>query len=296
MERLGVTLAFQQKLALMQQAMFPMIFPDQCTRLFCTVNSDLGSTARTLAVASMPMFWERSLKQSTLSLMALPRIACEKRDERIEEPSHSAEMFFSCIKCAKINSTNADHEQHRNNPATDKQFKCSLCGKTFKRSSTLSTHLLIHSDTRPYPCQYCGKRFHQKSDMKKHTYIHTGEKPHKCTVCGKAFSQSSNLITHTRKHTGYKPFACDVCGRTFQRKVDRRRHREAHRPCHFEDSDGSPAIFELSSFVSFPQCVKHNTAEDALRKFRLPARLFDIQPTSSGEDILEDEILNLSQK
>ncbi|KAK6033733.1 zinc finger, C2H2 type [Ostertagia ostertagi] len=276
-ERLGVALAFQQKLALTQQTVFPMIFPDQYAQLFSTTNLDLEAASRSLAVAPVPLFWERDLEQGTLSLMAFPRTACETRgevsdknklDELLEGPSPSVERVFSCIKCAKIYSTNTALEQHRATHTMDKHFECKQCGKTFKRSSTLSTHLLIHSDTRPYPCQYCGKRFHQKSDMKKHTYIHTGEKPHKCTVCGKAFSQSSNLITHTRKHTGFKPFACDVCGRTFQRKVDRRRHRETHHPGQLEEIDGGSNIFELSSFVSLPQDFKHSTPEETLRAFR----------------------------
>ncbi|KAK5966064.1 Zinc finger protein Gfi-1, partial [Trichostrongylus colubriformis] len=253
MERLGMALAFQQKLAFMQQAVFPMIFPDQYVQMFSAMNQELEATPRSsLTVTAMPMLWERDLKQGTLSLMTFPQMANEKRgefnyknklDELLEGPSPSAERVFSCFKCSEVFSTNVALGQHRATHAMDKHFECKQCGKTFKRSSTLSTHLLIHSDTRPYPCQFCGKRFHQKSDMKKHTYIHTGEKPHKCTVCGKAFSQSSNLITHTRKHTGFKPFACDVCGRTFQRKVDRRRHRETHHPGQLEEVDVSSNIF-----------------------------------------------------
>ncbi|KAE9413013.1 hypothetical protein Angca_009375 [Angiostrongylus cantonensis] len=229
-QRLGATLAFQQKLALMQQALFPIRFPEHGQLLFPNVNSSFGMMANGFGV--MPAFWHGHLRQVAQNLIATPQRVTEKRG-----PSPSTNNVFPCFKCTNVFSSNIALEQHQAIHALDKQFECKQCGKTFKRSSTLSTHLLIHSDTRPYPCEYCGKRFHQKSDMKKHTYIHTGEKPHKCTVCGKAFSQSSNLITHTRKHTGFKPFACDVCGRTFQRKVDRRRHRETHHPGQLEDID-----------------------------------------------------------
>ncbi|KAK6055321.1 zinc finger, C2H2 type [Cooperia oncophora] len=252
--RLGVTLAFQQRLALMQQAVLPMIFPEHYTHLFPSVSPDLEAIPRSFAVAAMPLLWKHDSDQKTISLKAFSQMDREihgenrknKLDVLLEEPSPSVENVFPCIKRAKIYSTNTALEQHRSTHILDKHYECKQCGKTFKRSSTLSTHLLIHSDTRPYPCQYCGKRFHQKSDMKKHTYIHTGhllgEKPHKCTVCGKAFSQSSNLITHTRKHTGFKPFACDVCGRSFQRKVDRRRHTETHHPDQFKEIDGEHAL------------------------------------------------------
>ncbi|VDO62798.1 unnamed protein product [Heligmosomoides polygyrus] len=213
-QRLGATIALQQKLALMQQGELCLALPN---------DEEVTQGFRLRAMK----FFRHEIQPSSV----------DGSNVLLEDPSPSAERGFPCLKCAKVYSSSNALEQHQASHAMDKHFECKQCGKTFKRSSTLSTHLLIHSDTRPYPCQYCGKRFHQKSDMKKHTYIHTGEKPHKCTVCGKAFSQSSNLITHTRKHTGFKPFACDVCGRTFQRKVDRRRHRETHHPGQLEQVD-----------------------------------------------------------
>ncbi|KJH44794.1 zinc finger, C2H2 type [Dictyocaulus viviparus] len=305
-QRLGATLAFQQKLALMQQALFPMRFPEQCMTLFPHMNPGFGVVNNGLN--AMPALWNGHLRQVALNLISIPNRAYEKREECpvksapamfSERPSPSTERLFACFKCTKVFSTNIALKQHQTIHTFDKQFECKQCGKTFKRSSTLSTHLLIHSDTRPYPCEYCGKRFHQKSDMKKHTYIHTGEKPHKCTVCGKAFSQSSNLITHTRKHTGFKPFACDVCGRTFQRKVDRRRHRETHHPGQVEDIDIGPCTFELASFPPRSQDSQRSTPEEVLRSLGMPPQTFDIGvPVNETEtkESANDEILNLSRK
>ncbi|KAJ1374518.1 Zinc finger, C2H2 type [Parelaphostrongylus tenuis] len=305
-QRIGASLAFQQKLALMQQALFPMRFTEHGQLLFPNMNSGFGLMANNFGV--MPAFWHGQLRQVALNLIATPPRVPEKREEgchRIaptmfsDGPSPSTENVFPCFKCTNVFSSNIALEQHQTIHSLDKQFECKQCGKTFKRSSTLSTHLLIHSDTRPYPCEYCGKRFHQKSDMKKHTYIHTGEKPHKCTVCGKAFSQSSNLITHTRKHTGFKPFACDVCGRTFQRKVDRRRHRETHHPGQLEDIDGTSA-FELTTFPPTSQESRRDTPEEVLRAFRMPTQIFDFSSAVSETECREasnnDEILNLSRK
>ncbi|VDL69455.1 unnamed protein product [Nippostrongylus brasiliensis] len=286
-QRLGATLAFQHKLAIMQQTLFPMRFPEQNTPLFPSMNTDFGTMASSFS-AAMPALWQANLRQSAFGLMGLPqRTTTEKQGETsvkaasstfYDVASPSTDRVFPCFKCTKVYSSNIALEQHQAAHIMDKHFECKQCGKTFKRSSTLSTHLLIHSDTRPYPCQYC-------------------EKPHKCTVCGKAFSQSSNLITHTRKHTGFKPFACDVCGRTFQRKVDRRRHRETHHPGQLEEIDGEPNIYELSSLVSPSQELSSESSEDPLRAFRMSSQVFGFRPaTSVDSKDTSNEVLNLSRK
>lgn len=303
-QRLGATIALQQKLALMQQALLPMRIADQQSPLLPIMNADFAVMSG--GFCPTPALWHGILRQYALNFMASTQRFSEKHGEPssvdgsnvlLEDPSPSAERVFPCLKCAKVYSSSNALEQHQASHAMDKHFECKQCGKTFKRSSTLSTHLLIHSDTRPYPCQYCGKRFHQKSDMKKHTYIHTGEKPHKCTVCGKAFSQSSNLITHTRKHTGFKPFACDVCGRTFQRKVDRRRHRETHHPGQLEQVDGASAFRDLPSLDTSSQFVKSESPDVTLTSMRMPSQFFDFRPTPADDTTFaNDEILNLSRR
>ncbi|ETN69403.1 zinc finger, C2H2 type [Necator americanus] len=303
--RLGASLAFQQKLTLMQQALLPMKFTEQCPPLFHNINSGIGSL--TGGFAAMQPFWQGQFKQAAISLLSCSQRVPLKRDEGVPKnvtlpsdgPSPSIENVFPCFTCTKLFSSSAVLEQHQTIHVVDKHFECKQCGKTFKRSSTLSTHLLIHSDTRPYPCEYCGKRFHQKSDMKKHTYIHTGEKPHKCTVCGKAFSQSSNLITHTRKHTGFKPFACDVCGRTFQRKVDRRRHRETHHPGQVEDTDGGSSTHEVVHFIQQSKESVNENSRETLSAFRILPQHFNYpQAVDGGERCQseDNEILNLSRK
>ncbi|CAJ0609506.1 unnamed protein product [Cylicocyclus nassatus] len=178
--RLGAALAFQQKLALMQQALLPMRFAEQCPPLFPNLGSNFGVLSG--GFGAMQPFWQSQFRQVALNLLSSPQRISPKQEESVlknstffsEGPSPSTENVFPCFRCTKLFSSSSALEQHQAIHSTDKQFECKQCGKTFKRSSTLSTHLLIHSDTRPYPCEYCGKRFHQKSDMKKHTYIHTG--------------------------------------------------------------------------------------------------------------------------
>ncbi|EPB71250.1 zinc finger, C2H2 type [Ancylostoma ceylanicum] len=183
--RLGATLAFQQKLALMQQALLPMRFAEQCPPLFPNISSGFGALAS--GFGAIQPFWQGQFRQVALNLLSGPQRMSPKQEEGVpkntalfsEGPSPSTENVFPCFRCTKLFSSSAAleviHAFHTPaHPFGHTSIPLRVLWKALPpKERHEEAHLHPHRlDAIPFACDVCGRTFQRKVDRRRHRETH----------------------------------------------------------------------------------------------------------------------------